>query len=130
MPLNSQVSLQVFDKLDIDFIGPIHHQERRWVGGISLLRLSTRWAEVEPVKDYTAATAVNFLFEYVLTRFGFPKILMSDRGTHLLNETISAMLEEFQVYHQKSIPYHPQVNGIVEAFNKILENSLTKFCKA
>jgi hypothetical protein len=38
----------------------------------------------------------KFIFEYVLTRFGCPKILMSDRGTHFLNETISALMEEFQ----------------------------------
>lgn len=80
------------------------------------------------MKDYTGATTTKFLFEYVLTRFGYPKVLMSDRGMHFLNEMISALNEEFQVYHQKSTPYHPQANGIVEAFNKILENMLMKAC--
>lgn len=53
---------------------------------------------------------------------------MSDRGTHFLNKTISTLIEEFQVYHQKITPYHPQANEIVEAFNKVVETALTKVC--
>jgi len=51
---------------------------------------------------------------------------MSDQSSHLLNKTIEALTEEFQVYNQKSTPYHPQDNGTIKAFNNILENALTK----
>ena len=74
--------------------------------------------------------AAKFIFEYILSRFGYPKILMSERGSHFLNETISVSLKEFQMYHQKIMLYHPQANGIVESFNKILENALTKICNS
>jgi transposase InsO family protein len=51
---------------------------------------------------------------------------MSDQGTLVINNTIQIMTEEFGIHHQKITPYHPQDNGTMEAFNKILEKSLTK----
>lgn len=45
------------------------------------------------MKDCITATIVKFLFEYALTWFGCPKVLMSDRDTHFFNETINTMLE-------------------------------------
>jgi transposase InsO family protein len=88
----------------------------------------TRWVESREVKDCSAATTVKFIFEDIITRFGFLKILMSDQGTHSINKTIEALTQEFEVHHQKITPYHPQVNGTIKYFNKILEATLTKIC--
>ena len=116
------MSLQPFEKWAIDFVGPIQPPGKKMGARYIIIAMEylARWAEVQPIKDCTRTTTTKFLFEYVLTRFGCPDILMSDCGTHFLNETISTLMEEFQFYHQKSTPYHPQANGMVEVFNKIL----------
>jgi len=107
----------VFEKWAINFVGPIHPPTRR--SGtryiITVMKYLSRWAEVALVKDCNAETTTHFLFGKVITRFGFPRILMSDQGTHFINITIRALIEEFKVYHKKITPYHPQKNGTMEA---------------
>jgi hypothetical protein len=109
IPMRPQVTLQVFDKRAIDFVGPINPLEKR--SGtryiITVTEYLTIWVEATPVKDCSTKTTTHFLFEHVITRFGCPAILMSDQGTHFINDTIRAMTEEFEVYHHKSTPYHP-----------------------
>jgi hypothetical protein len=88
----------------------------------------TRWEEEREVKECSASTATQFIFEDIITRFGCPKIPMSDQGTYFINKTIESLTQEFKFHHQKSTPYHQQANGIVEDFNNIFEIALTKIC--
>jgi len=107
--LRPQVTLQVFDKWEVEFVGPINPPTRRSgdIFIITVMEYLTRWDEEATVKDCSAYTTMHFLFEHVVTRFGYPRILMSDQGTHFINNTIQAMLEEFYIHQQKSTPYHP-----------------------
>lgn len=86
----------------------------------------TRLVEEQPIKDFTGTTAMNFLFDYVLTQFGCANILMSDHGTHILNEMISMLAEEFQLYHHKITPYHPHANEMMEEFDTVSKDVLSK----
>ena len=130
MPLAPQITLQAFDKWVIDFVGPISPLGKGTSACyiITMTDYLTRWVEATPVKYCTVAAAAKFLFENLVTKFGCPKIFQSDRGTHFVNKLIDELITEFQIHHRKTKPYHSQENGMVGAFNKILENTLTKVC--
>jgi transposase InsO family protein len=130
IPLAPQLTLQAFEKWAIDFVGPINPPGKcigaRYI--ITTAKYLTRWAEARAVKDCSETTTTRFIFDDIITRFGCPKILMSDQGTHFINKNVEALTEEFTIHHQKNTPYHPQENGTMEAFKNILETTLTKIC--
>ena len=80
MPLVPQVTLQAFEKWAIDFVGPINPPAKksgaRYI--ITATDYLTLWVEAQLVKDCRAATAAKFIFDNILSRFGCPRILMSD----------------------------------------------------
>jgi hypothetical protein len=132
LPLQLVRALQAFEKWAFDFIGPINpttkHSKARYM--ITAIDYLTHCAEATIVQDCSIDTAARFIFENIITHFGFPRRLTSDQGTHFINNTIEILTKEFMIQHHKSSPYHPQANGLVEALNKILEKGLTNICCA
>ena len=86
-----QLTLKTFDKWTIDFVGPIN-PTGMYNGACYIIIVTDylrRWDEVVQVKDCTSMIAANFLFENVITQFGCPNILVSDQGTHFVNQLIA-----------------------------------------
>ena len=86
----------------------------------------TKWAKVKAVKKADAEQIVIFLYENIISRFGCPMILISDRGSYFLNPVIREMTKLFQINHRKTTPYHPQTNGQTKRMNQTLVRILRK----
>jgi transposase InsO family protein len=128
MPLNPILAQIPFEKWGIDFVGPIKPASRNGQKRYILVATEyvTKWAEAMPTKTDDAKTVAKFLYENIITRFGCPKELVSDRGTHFLNETIEHLTNKYLIKHRKSTPYHPRANGQTEKTNGILCRIITK----
>ena len=127
MPLHISLPLVPFEKWEIDYVGPVHPNSLRGMVYIVVAtKYLTKWAEVKPVKTNTTVHAATFMYENIISRFGCPKILVSDRGSHFLNELFEEMVTRFCINHRKTTPYHPQTNGQTERVNGILVSILWK----
>jgi transposase InsO family protein len=69
-----------------------------------------------------------FIYENIITRFGCSLTLISDQGSHFVNEMIQVLIKKLIIDRRRKTTYHPQANGVVEAFNKTLQKGLTKIC--
>ncbi|RVW63668.1 Transposon Tf2-8 polyprotein [Vitis vinifera] len=64
--------------------------------------------------------------ENILSRFGVPKAIISDGGTHFCNKPFEALLAKYGVKHKVATPYHPQTFEQVELANREIKNILMK----
>ncbi|MCO5606926.1 hypothetical protein L7F22_061117 [Adiantum nelumboides] len=128
MPLRPMMGARAFSKWGINFVGPIappaYKSHAQYI--IVAIDYLTKWVEAKATTKNDAKTTAQFLYENIFTRYGLSIEIVSDRGSHFINEVIENLLDEFVVIHWKSAPYHPQANGQAESTNKILVTVLTK----
>ncbi|RDY14549.1 gag-pol, partial [Mucuna pruriens] len=127
MPQKPILFCEVFDVWGIDFMGPFPISN-----GYSYILLVvdyvSRWIEAIGTKTNDAKVVVVFLKSNIFCRFGVPKALISDQGSHFCNRAMSALLHKYWVVHRISTAYHPQKNGQAEVFNRDIKKTLQKMC--
>ena len=84
-----------------------------------------------PIND--AITMVGFIQRNILSRFGAPKTIISDEGSHFENKFISKFMSRYGIKHLMGLAYHPQSNGQAEIsyreIKKIMEKTVTAIRK-
>ncbi|XP_022154587.1 uncharacterized protein LOC111021814 [Momordica charantia] len=62
----------------------------------------------------------------IFTRFGIPRVLISDEGSHFVNKVMATLLAKYNVKHKVSTAYHPQTNGQAKVSNREMKSILKK----
>ena len=66
---------------------------------------------------FDAATAEAAVIEWA-SLFGVPNMLITDGGTHFVNNLVQALVRRFRAHHHVTTAYAPWANGIIERVNR------------
>ncbi|GJS60773.1 reverse transcriptase domain-containing protein [Tanacetum coccineum] len=124
MPQNAIQVCEIFEVWGIDFMGPFpsSHGNKYILVAVDYL---SKWVEAKALPTNDARVVVKFL-KSLFARFGTPRAIISDRGTHFCNDQFAKVMSKYEVTHRLATAYHPQTSGQVEVSNRGLKRILER----
>ena len=126
--LHTKAPLQKFEKstpfsfIHIDLVGELP-QSHNYKYLLTIIDRHTRWFEVIPLQSISSSIVIDKIKHHWISRYGVPEILVSDRGTQFTSHDFSSFCQFFGIEVRHTTSYHPQCNGMVERFHRVLKNS-------
>lgn len=117
-----------FRRVTIDLIGkfiPPSGQGHRWI--LTVIDYATLYPGAVTLSSISTVSVATVLFT-IFSRVGFPKEILSDRGTQFTSELTKEINQLLREKQFKTTHYHPTCNGLVENLNATLTKSLKKLC--
>ncbi|CAA7036478.1 unnamed protein product [Microthlaspi erraticum] len=86
----------------------------------------SKWIEAIPCPTCDAKVVVKLFRTIIFPRFGIPRVVISDGGSHFINKVFEKLMRSHGVKHKVATPYHPQTSGQVEVSNRQIKAILEK----
>jgi transposase InsO family protein len=67
----------------------------------------SKWVEAMPCRAADARNSKKMFEEIIFPRFGVPRMVISDGGTHFTNKSFHRFLMKHGIRHNVATPYHP-----------------------
>ena len=84
----------------------------------------TKWVEAIPTSSADGKTSLKMLKDVIFPRFGVPRYIMTDGGSHFIHGGFRKTLAKYDVSHRIASAYHPQTTGQVELSNREIKSIL------
>ena len=90
----------------------------------------SKWVEATACPRNDATTVVGFIQRNILSRFGEPRTIINDEGSHFANKVFVKLMSKYGIKHMMGLAYHPQSNGQAEISNREIKKILEKTVNA
>jgi len=104
-----------WERLSIDYVGPLRRTKRGNEYLFTVKDVFSKWVEAFPVPRATAEAACRCLHEQIITRYGFPQSIHSDRANTFMGHVMQETCRLLQIKHTATPAYHPQSNPVERA---------------
>ncbi|XP_060130010.1 uncharacterized protein LOC132592048 [Zootoca vivipara] len=115
-----------FETLQLDFIDLPPCQGFKHA--LIIVDKFSHWVEGFPTRRATASVVAKTLIHEIIPRYGIPRKLDSDQGTHFTAEVAQHVAQALGIKWELHTPYHPQSSGQVERINQEIKLQLGKLC--
>ena len=125
MSMQGILVVQIFYVWGIEFIGPFSSS----FGNLYILLAVdyvSKWVEAIDCSRNDPNTFVGFIQRNILSRFGAPRTIISDEGSHFANKVFSKLMSIYGIRHVMGLAYHLLSNGQSKISNKEIKKILEK----
>ena len=121
-------STQPFEKLSIDFKGPLPSvSKNKYL--LTIIDEYSRFPYAFACADMTASSVIKCLVQ-LFSIFGMPQYIHSDRGPQFMSQELKTFLHDKGIATSRSTPYNPRGNGQVERLNSTIWKAITLSLKS
>ena len=119
-----------FHRVHTDIVGPLplSHTNNKYM--LTTIDAFSKWGIAVAMPDQTAITITAKFLNEVLTKFGIPKIVVSDNGKQFLSKIFSDLSKIYSFEHRTITPYHPAGNGAIERLHRTLANMVAMYVES
>nr|GFA10199.1 reverse transcriptase domain-containing protein [Tanacetum cinerariifolium] len=92
--------------------------------GPQSIKMPTTWSNLVTLVNVREKFRNEMKCLKIPSKFGTPRAIISDHGTHFYNDQFAKVMLKYGVTHRLAIAYHPQTSGQVEVSNRGLKRIL------
>eukprot|EP00253_Pinus_taeda_P018977 PITA_18977 len=112
---------QPFEQWGFDIIGEITpHSSKQHKYNLTATDYFTKWVEAIPLKTTNSEAIIEFIDQFIITRFGVPNALVFDNASYFSGNAMFDFAIKRGFKLKDSANYYPQGNGLAESTNKNL----------